>query len=375
MMAIFIFAAAVVVAATAERISLHKTTFLNNRKNLFSKWAPSALGDTGEIDLYNFKDTQYYGQINIGTPKQSFLTLFDTGSSNLWVPSETCGNCGAHNRYNHNDSSSYVANGTEFRIKYGTGQLKGFLSKDIVYVGDLNDAVTFGEATDEPGITFKEAKFDGIFGLAYQSISVDDVTPPFIQFGQDGKLSKNVFSFYLQSDDNKDGELLLGGIDDTHYTGSLWYTPVIHETYYMIAQQTATINGQQVTNVSKAVVDSGTSTLVGPTADVAKIAALVNATEVKSGEYEVDCKQTLPPITFTLGSGSNQKSFVVSGETYKIKVCELDVFCTCLMGIIGLDIPPLDDGPFWILGDVFMRDWFSVFDVGNNQIGFAAIAK
>ena len=99
-------------------------------------------------------------------------------------------------------------------------------------------------ATDEPGLAFKESKFDGIFGLAYQSISVDDVTPPFIQFGQDGKLTDNLFSFYLQSDKEKDGELLLGGIDDAHYSGSLWYAPVIHETYWMVRQKGATINGK-----------------------------------------------------------------------------------------------------------------------------------
>jgi len=354
------------------KIGLRKTHFINNRRNLIQKWAPSTLSDTGEVDLYNFKDTQYYGQIAIGTPKQSFLALFDTGSSNLWVPSATCRNCGGHNKYNSSDSSTYKANGTEFKIKYGTGSLKGFLSSDVVFVGDLTDDVTFGEATDEPGITFKEAKFDGIFGLAFQSISVDDVTPPFIQFGNDKKLTQNVFSFYLQSDEQKDGELLLGGIDSKHYSGSLWYTPIIHETYYMISMSGgATINGRSVTNVSKAIVDSGTSTLVGPTSDVAAIAQLVNATLVENGEYEVDCKQTLPDITFIVGAEGKTQSFVVSGDAYRINVR----FNTCLLGIIGMDIPKLDDGPFWILGDVFMREYYSVFDVGNNQVGFAKIAK
>lgn len=120
-------------------------------------------------------------------------------------------------------------------------------------------------------------------------------------------------------------------------------------------------------------IDSGTSTLVGPTAEVAAIATLVNATLIRSGEYEVDCNQTLPYITVSLG-GNDTQSFVVSGETYKIKICEFKVLCTCLMGIIGLDIPVQDDGPFWILGDVFMREYFTVFDVGNNQVGFANIA-
>ena len=142
----------------------------------------------------------------------------------------------------------------------------------------------------------------------------------------------------------------------------------------MIAMASATMNGKSITTVQKAIIDSGTSVLVGPTTDVASVAESVGATEVESGEYEVDCDTTLPDLTFTLGSGSDTQALVVSGETWKVKVCEFDVICTCLLGMSGMDIPSQDGGPLWILGDVLMRDYFTVFDVGNLQMGFAAAA-
>jgi Eukaryotic aspartyl protease len=106
--------------------------------------------------------------------------IFDTGSSNLWVPSKKCYSpaCFVHKTYKSSASSTYKKNDTKFDIRYGSGSVSGFVSNDVVTVSGITvKNIDFGESTKLSGVAFLASKFDGILGMAFPSISVDGMIP------------------------------------------------------------------------------------------------------------------------------------------------------------------------------------------------------
>jgi len=349
-----------------------------------SQILPRSFGDKHPEIINNYMDSQYFGEISIGTPPQKFTVVFDTGSSNLWVPSKHCKitniACLMHNKYNDKASSTFVKNGTTFAIQYGSGSLSGYLSQDTVSVAGLAvKNLLFAEAIKEPGITFIMAKFDGILGLGYPRIAVDGVTPWFNALVEQKIVDEPVFSFYLTREIGTDGELFIGGVNKDRFKGEIQYFPVTRQAYWQIEMDAINIEDKLSSNIKvgvckggcAAIVDSGTSLIAGPKADIAEINKAIGALPFINGEYLIDCKKLaeMPNVDFILGG----KSFTLKPEQYTL-IMSQDNKKQCISAFMGLDIPP-PAGPLWILGDAFMGWYYTVFDFGNNRVGFAELVE
>ncbi|KAJ7948139.1 putative Aspartic proteinase [Quillaja saponaria] len=436
--------------------------------------------DSSIIELKNYMGAQYFGEIGIGTPSQKFTVIFDTGSSNLWVPSSKCYfsiACYLHSKYKSSRSSTYKKNGKSAEIHYGTGAISGFFSEDNVRLSDLVvKNQDFIEATKEASITFLAAKFDGILGLGFQEIAVGDAVPVWYTMVDQGLIKEPVFSFWLNRklEGEEGGEIVFGGVDSDHYKGEHIFVPVTQKGYWQFELGDVLIDGETTGfcgNGCSAIADSGTSLLAGPTTVITQINHAIGATGVVSqecktmvaqygktilemlvaealpqkicsqiglcafdgaqsvsmgienvvdkssdntfdglqdaactacemavvwmkkklrlnetedqilnyvnelcerlpspnGESAVECSSlsTMPNVSFTIGG----KVFDLSPEHYILKVGE-GVSAQCISGFTALDIAP-PRGPLWILGDIFMGRYHTVFDYGNMQVGFA----
>ncbi|KAG9280375.1 nothepsin [Astyanax mexicanus] len=347
----------------------------------YAQCYPSALlslksGKTAER-LYNFMDAQYFGQISLGTPAQNFTVVFDTGSADLWVPSTYCVSpaCASHHKFKAIESSTYIHDGRIFGIHYGSGHLLGVLAKDMLKVGSVTvQNQEFGESVYEPGMSFVMTKFDGILGLSYPALAEEHGAPVFDNMIKQNLVEKPIFSFFLNIGPEKEGELLLGGVDEDLFVPPINWVPVTVKGYWQIKMDVLKVQGTSAfchgdTSSCQAIVDTGTSLIAGPTMDILILQQLIGATPTPAGEFLVDCSRikSLPVISFVL----NGVEYSLPGESY-IRKDVVGDRVLCLTGFVAVDIVS-PKGPLWILGDVFLSQVYSIYDRGQDRVGFAQL--
>jgi len=330
----------------------------------------SALFSQNDVTVKDYMNAQYYGLVSIGNPGKSFKVIFDTGSSNLWVPRVGCSHCGfpiiaPKTKYDPDHSSTYGEDGAVFQITYGSGSVSGKFGTETVDFGGItvtNQRFGMIEDAGGLGLAYLAGKFDGILGLGFSSISIDGATTVFENAISQKSTETPQFAFWLGTKDGEDGELTFGGYDDSKFKGdNLHWVNLVSATYWEIALESISVGTEVFQSDTTGIIDSGTSLITGPSSMIQELAHEVGAKRSLLGQYTVDCTQTdnLPEVIFTI-DGTN---YNLSSKEYVIESGG-----TCLFAFMGLDIP---SGPAWILGDVFMRKYYTVFDVAEQKVGFA----
>uniref|UniRef100_A0A8C9QB49 Peptidase A1 domain-containing protein n=1 Tax=Spermophilus dauricus TaxID=99837 RepID=A0A8C9QB49_SPEDA len=315
--------------------------------------------------MRNYLDVSYVGIVSLGTPPQDFKVVLDTGSADLWVPSVYCRSGACSDSFDPLRSSTFLLSGQLFHLVYGSAAISGFLAYDTVRIGGLVDvAQAFGLSLQEPGNFMKHAAFDGILGLSYPSLAFPGTTPVFDNLWRQGLMDQNLFAFYLSRNEEKGSVLMLGGVDPSYYSGQLTWVPVSKPSYWQIAMDSISINGKVMAcdGGCQGIIDTGTSLLSGPPDHVLNI-----QNQVRGGAYVVDCDtvDTLPDILFTI----NGVDYPVPASLQNLSRSHSH---TCHSGFEGLDHPFYPET--WVLGDIFLRLYFTVFDRANNRIGLAPAA-
>lgn len=355
--------------------------------------------------------------------------VFDTGSTNIWVSSDLCryGACvmkGRH-RYNHTRSATYdyPLGGLELTVQFGTGCIKGPQAKDDFHIGPFTVFnQTFGMIETQNGTVFSEVPFEGILGLAFSSMSANGVKPFFDTIIQQKALVHNEFAFYFSQDSVTANAVFWGGVDPAFFEGPIQYFPVVDPFYWAVELLSFKVGSREFSPVGSgmesdddaleqdanrldpdeipppdedgdsagldeaglgqvlerrlkprrwnAIVDTGTTFFTAEGSMYNEILGMLPP--VKCNEMTA---QSHPQITYRLRSSNGEPvDFVLENHQYMTSGSS-DSDATCTAAFMRIDIPEAH-GPAMVLGECFLRHYYSVFDRADGhprhaRVGFA----
>jgi hypothetical protein len=262
-------------------------------------------------------------------------------------------------------------------ITYGSGTVSGRMFVDRLAIEECSSGSPSCKAANKFHIIgatcvegemdiFADSPFDGVMGLGLSSLAVQGTRPLIDILKANGQVNHRKFSFYLKDDVGMSGSRFFVGdvpsIDS--YTHPLKYHGVIHGSKHWAIPMTSIKVGNRDIEFGcgsigcPVVPDTGTSLITGPTKAIQLIADRV-------GTINEDCSNigSLPDIEFVLGG----QVYPLSASDYVYREGS-----KCYQGFYGMDMPsgmgPNSDHMF-ILGDSFLRRYFTEFDIDNNRVG------
>lgn len=312
--------------------------------------------------LIDYHNTQYFGQIGVGDAPGKITVVFDTGSSDLWVPRKCLKPSVATTLAEHPAEKHVV-------IEYGVGSVKGDVVIDDITLGGGIDNQFFRVPKQRFIIAEDVAKlsnkvFDGVLGLAFPGLSHSGTT---LLQNLESRASISVFSFYLTGDSGGSA-FILGWPDEGAYDKkTLRWAPIRGNKWWAFK---ATFAASQNLVVKDALfaVDTGTSYLPIPSVLFSRF--------MKSylpPEHMKRCKKLQPNGGYACPCDSVNAAkviFIVLGGV-EYPIFPKDIFSQpqpngfCILQV------QVSQNEYFILGDTFLRTIVPIFDAGKRRIGLA----
>ncbi|KAM3521644.1 hypothetical protein NHJ13051_006114 [Beauveria bassiana] len=332
--------------------------------------AENVLGNIDASGPAENDDVSYIASVAIGSA--SWDLIVDTGSSNTWT--------GAQKSYvpysTGNDTGGTVG------VSYGSGQFSGeeYVDK-VTFAGLTVKSQSVGSAKSAVGFN----GVDGIFGLGPVGLTRNTVSnaatvPTFLDnLYKQGSIPSEVLGVYFKPEAGSDtsdnnGELTLGGVDATKYTGALNYVPTLTSgsaaAYWGVSIASFTYGSTVLASGATGIVDTGTTLIYIPSAAYSKyLSASGGKTDANTGLVSYTTK---PTANFGIKIGTT---------TYNLTPAQYLV-PTSQYGFFGL---PTGKYYSWIanggtgsvntiIGQKFLENYYSVYDTTNARIGFATAA-
>jgi len=384
--------------------------FRKINKELAKRYESDSIGKFGSSNqpLYDFADQMYFVKISAGTPPQEFEVLFETSTGNTWFIDNTCNGsyiecplfcqisydfckmncedyccnststasfadldpCANKHQFDRKASSTYQKDGRAFTLPYGVGTVTGILGVDTITLGDSKSEIqikntTFGQA-QKLAAEYAKVPLEGVLGLGYQKTAVGDVQPVF-QHGLDlGLFDEPVFTVRLENEgadsrDKEGGALSFGNRDPENCAGDAKFLPIAFDGNWAVNFDGVGPNGQKTKKSQTGLISYGTPLMLLSYEDLMDLVLASNAYyNFDFGMYQVDCESK---ISWSLYVGDNELK--VESENLVTKI--YDGTCLLLASDWGEAAHPVD----LILAVPFLRQFCSIFDVKNGQIGFA----
>lgn len=291
----------------------------------------------------------------LATSNQKGHAIFDSSKSSTWKDSE----------------------GLAWKISYGDGSsASGDVGTDIVNIGGVKIENQTVELAKTAAAQFVSGTGDGLLGLAFPTINTvtrsgkaDPQNTPVANMISQGDIPKNAqlftSAFYSTRDDSKKSFYTFGYIDtDLVGENTIQYTDIDDsEGFWMFDSTTTEINGKKITQSgNKAIADTGT-TLALVSDEV--VDALYK--QIPGAKYDEEQQGYLFPTsvkaadlpTFSIAVGSNQ--FTIQPEDL--------AFTVASEGYWYGGVQSRGTNPFDILGDVFLKSVYAIWDQGNTRLG------